>query len=226
MFCPNCGTQLPNEAAFCANCGTRLNPQPEAAPYVAPEAQPQATPYMEPEAPNQGYIPYPPVEGGEPFAEAPKKNKTPLLIGIVAAAVAVVVLLVVLLGGGGGNGSPEAVAEKFFSSVLSGDIEAAEECVHPDMWQDIGGDFEEVGGMMAMFGDSVKFTVNGSEKVTDDERDDVQEMLDQYGIDDKLGDVYAVEISMTVNLFGMEQTETDDILVAEIDGDYYVVEAD
>ena len=27
MFCPNCGTQVTDEAAFCGNCGTRLNPQ-------------------------------------------------------------------------------------------------------------------------------------------------------------------------------------------------------
>ena len=28
MFCPNCGTKLPDEAMFCANCGTKLQAAP------------------------------------------------------------------------------------------------------------------------------------------------------------------------------------------------------
>ena len=28
MFCPNCGTKLPDEAAFCANCGEKLQAAP------------------------------------------------------------------------------------------------------------------------------------------------------------------------------------------------------
>lgn len=237
MFCPNCGNRVADDAAFCGNCGTRLNfqPAPQEAPQTYPEA-PQAyaeAPQPYAEAPqtyapqNEGYIPYAPAEGYVPYPapEAPKKNNLPKLLGIVAAAVAVVVLLVVLLGGGGGNGNPEAVAEKFFDSVMSGDIDGAKECVHPDMWKEIGGEFEELGGMMAMFGDSVKISVNGSENVTDEEFDDVQEMLDEYGIDDKLGEIYSVEVTMTISLFGMEESDTDDVLVAEIDGNCYIVDA-
>lgn len=212
MYCPNCGTQLPDEAAFCGNCGTRLNVQPA----------PQETPVT----PDQGYMPYPPMGEGMPYAapEAPKKNKTPMLIGIIAAAVAVVVLLVVLLGGGG-SGSPEGVAEKFFDSVFSGDMDSAEDCVHPDMWEEISSEFEGMEEMLGMFGDSVKVSVSGSEKVTDDEQEDIQELLDEYGVDEDLGDIYSVEVSITISLMGMEQTESSDVLVAEIGGDYYLVDA-
>ncbi|MBR3592838.1 MAG: zinc-ribbon domain-containing protein [Clostridia bacterium] len=28
MFCPNCGTQIPNNSAFCMNCGKPINPSP------------------------------------------------------------------------------------------------------------------------------------------------------------------------------------------------------
>ncbi len=210
MFCPNCGTQLPDDAGFCGNCGTRLNAQPA----------PQATPAT----PDQGYMPYPPMDQGIPYEmpQAPKKSKLPLLIGIIAAAVAVAVLLVVLLGGGG---SPEGVTEKFFAAVLDGDADAAGECVHPKMWEDIGGDFEELDSMMSMFSDSITFSVGGSEEVTDDEQEYVQEMLDEYGIDEDLGEIYAVEVSMTISMFGMEETQTQDVLVAEIDGDCYIVDA-
>ena len=215
MFCPNCGTQLPDEANFCGTCGTRLNVQP--APQTVPE---------EPMAPQQEYIPYAPVGEVDPYAmpEAPKKKNRSMLIGIIAAVAVVAVLLVLLLGGGG-NGNPEAVAQKFFDSVFSGDIDAAEKCVHPDMREEIFADLDGMEEMLGMFGDSIKITVDGSENVTADEKDDVQELLDEYGINDKLGDIYEVEMTMVINMFGMEQSDTSEILVAEIDGDFYIVDA-
>ena len=218
MFCPNCGTQLPDEAAFCGSCGTRLNVQP--APQPAPQPQ------EDPAYPQPSYTPYPPVGGEIPYQEpeAPKKNNMPKLIGMIAAAVAVVILLVVVFGGGGSN-SPEGVVEKFYDAVLSGDFADAEDCVHPNMWEDIGGDFEEVGELMDMFGDSVTVDVKGSENVTDDEKEDVQEILDDYDIDEKLGEIYEVEVSMTISFMGMEQTETQEMLVAEISGTCYIVDA-
>ena len=52
MFCPNCGTQLPDGSAFCANCGNPL-PQVKADPVYAEPAVPvYAEPvYAEPAAP-------------------------------------------------------------------------------------------------------------------------------------------------------------------------------
>ena len=230
MFCPNCGTQLPEEAAFCGNCGTRVNnrpaPQPyQEQPYQAQPYQPQtyqAQPYQPqpaPMSPEQMYYPY-----GEQVQPAPKKNLLPLLLGLIGGIVVVALLLVFLLGGSGG-GSPEAVAENFFDAVLSGNFDDAEDCVHPDMWEDIGGDFSEMESMMAMFGDSIVFEVLGSENVTDYEEDDVQELLEYYDIDEKLGDIYEVEVAMTSSFMGMEQTETSEVMVAEIGGTYYIVDA-
>ncbi|MBR0311016.1 MAG: zinc-ribbon domain-containing protein, partial [Oscillospiraceae bacterium] len=40
MFCPNCGTQLPDDSAFCENCGVRLGgaaPQPQQPAYQQPQ---------------------------------------------------------------------------------------------------------------------------------------------------------------------------------------------
>ena len=210
MFCPNCGSQLPDEAAFCGNCGTRLNPQPQ------PEADPVA--------PAQTYAPYYAPMGEGEAQPAPKKRNPAALIGIVAAVVSVAILLICLLGGGG-SGSPEGVVEKFFDAVLSGDISDAEDCVHPDMWEDIAGGFEEVESMMAMLGDGITIDVKGSENVTSDEKEDVQDILEDYGIDEKLGDIYEVEVAMTINFMGMEQTDTNDMLVAEVGGTYYIVDA-
>ena len=50
MFCPNCGTQLPDGSQFCSSCGSRIgaaDSQP-----VQPVPQPQSVPY--------GQMPYQP----------------------------------------------------------------------------------------------------------------------------------------------------------------------
>ncbi len=49
MFCPNCGTQLPDSTKFCPNCGAQLAqaqpaPQPEQAPaQPMPQPEPPST---------------------------------------------------------------------------------------------------------------------------------------------------------------------------------------
>lgn len=48
MFCPNCGTQLPDDMKFCTNCGTQVavanQPQGQTASQsAAPSSQPQAS---------------------------------------------------------------------------------------------------------------------------------------------------------------------------------------
>lgn len=40
MFCPNCGTQLPDDARFCGSCGTNLASMGAGAPSAAPAADP------------------------------------------------------------------------------------------------------------------------------------------------------------------------------------------
>ncbi len=48
MFCPNCGTNLPDNAEFCTNCGYNLKTgqAPPARPYAPPSGnQPYGQPY-------------------------------------------------------------------------------------------------------------------------------------------------------------------------------------
>ena len=59
-YCPNCGSQLPDEARFCPNCGTKQPnmenaPAPQPAPVVepSPAPQPQPAPAPAPQEPAQ-----------------------------------------------------------------------------------------------------------------------------------------------------------------------------
>jgi len=52
MFCPKCGTQLPNDAVFCSNCGSSIAAAapvaPQAPTYQAAPVAPQAPTYQAP----------------------------------------------------------------------------------------------------------------------------------------------------------------------------------
>lgn len=77
MFCPNCGSQLPDNARFCLNCGQSLSGAP---------------------APGNAYD-----EEDIAEEELPRRPLWPWIVLCVVAAVAVGVLLFALLGGGFGG---------------------------------------------------------------------------------------------------------------------------
>lgn len=82
-FCSNCGTKLPEGAAFCSGCGTRQ------AIRAQQPAQPQQPAYQQPAY--YGYVP------------AKKKTPVGVFIGIAAAFVVIVAVVggLLLFGGGG-----------------------------------------------------------------------------------------------------------------------------
>jgi hypothetical protein len=114
MFCPNCGTQMPDEARFCPSCGSRMEPErapvtaavpaaeqtPPAArrdAYHEPAAQQTAGAYQQPaqEAacqpvyrdPDPQYPPHSPYPQPAP---QPRKNRG-LVIAVIVLAVLVVI---------------------------------------------------------------------------------------------------------------------------------------
>lgn len=80
MFCPNCGTKLPDGAVFCSNCGTKVQVAP-AAPVVEPVVEPvtepvTAQPVAEPVA--EPVTAQPVAEPEQPaFEEAPVFEEIP-----------------------------------------------------------------------------------------------------------------------------------------------------
>lgn len=78
MFCPNCGTNVPEGANACPNCGTFLNAAP-----AAPEAPVyQAPPVQQP------YYNAAPVYQAAPVGGDPALAKSILVFGILAIAFA------------------------------------------------------------------------------------------------------------------------------------------
>lgn len=142
MFCPNCGTNNEEGAAFCANCGTSLTVdvnqvQPEAPSAQAPVTE---TPVAQVDNQAQGAYTQQPVDGqqvyGEPHltyateqqAAAPAGAKpfklpfkvTKKLIIISSAVAAVIVAFIVFLCVGSSVTNYKKTAEKY--------VRAVEEC--------------------------------------------------------------------------------------------------
>lgn len=146
MFCPYCGTQLPDGSAFCGNCGKPLSQQP--AGNAAPAAQPAGMPPAP--APQPGNVPPAPAPqpGNEPPATPPDFNqqapfdtkpaKKPfqvtrgMTIGILAVAVVAVVAIVLAVtgvfgGGGAGESSANGVADRLggvYNNLLQSDFDS------------------------------------------------------------------------------------------------------
>ena len=117
MFCPVCGSKLPDGASFCANCGNRVTGNVPAGhvaagqqPYQAQSQYQSGPQYQAPQPPNGG------------------KSNTALIVGIVVAVVAVVAIVVVLVvvnpfGSGGAESSSSSSAS---ASSLSSSSSATE----------------------------------------------------------------------------------------------------
>ena len=90
MFCLNCGKEIPDNSTVCQFCGA-VQPQAQQVPPQAPQQAPQQTPYSAPQqapfnSPQQAPYGAPqqqPFPSFAPPTPTKKKNKTPMIIGIV-----------------------------------------------------------------------------------------------------------------------------------------------
>ena len=209
MFCPYCGTQLPDGSAFCGNCGKPLSQQP--AGNAAPAAQPAGMPPVP--APQPGNVPpaSAPQPGNVPPATPPDFNQqTPfdakpakkpfqvtrgMTIGILAVAVVAVVAIVLavtgVFGGGSGESSATAVADKLgglYNDLLQSDFDS-------DAFESFGN------GMLNLYPDEV---VDGQlESMGYDSREDFSETLGQnygYGMSYYSDDLSYMTIEIDVTL--------------------------
>ena len=116
MFCPNCGTQVPQGALFCPSCGKAM---PSAAAPQAEPVQPQPA-QPQPQAGGGNTPPVPPVPPASSTPpKAPKKGPFPVklavaLVGVVAVAVVAVAAVKVL---GGAMADPKDTLDDALNST-------------------------------------------------------------------------------------------------------------
>ena len=147
MYCPHCGSQLPDGAAFCGHCGKPVAPQPVAgaaqptasspqpAPAPSPVSGPQSAP---PFAAAPGSVPpsVPPAPAGQsPFDVKPPKKPfrvtRGMTIGILAVAMVAVMAIVLAVSGvfgGGAHKSAQGIADQtdaLFDDLMQSDFDSA-----------------------------------------------------------------------------------------------------
>jgi hypothetical protein len=157
-FCPDCGTQLPEETKFCTNCGARVMaeentpPAPPAppgpvaqGPPVSPEGgvAPPSPPGVQPGVPGQ-FAPPPPAGYETTAMGAPpaKRGKGALIAGIIGGVVVVAGIVVLILfltvfsGGGGGTNDPTALASKYMNALQGKNTDSYMDCFQADYLAD------------------------------------------------------------------------------------------
>lgn len=147
MYCPHCGSQLPDGAAFCGHCGTPVAPQPVAGAAQPNASVPQPAPAPSPVAGQQFAPPFaaapgsvppgvPPAPAGQsPFDVKPPKKPfrvtRGMTIGIFAVAVVAVVAIVLAVSGvfgGGAHKSAQGIADQtdaLFDDLMQSDFDSA-----------------------------------------------------------------------------------------------------
>lgn len=163
-FCPNCGTQLPDDAGFCTNCGNRFESQPQPQPqqqapnnqygYQAPNGQ---APYGQ--VPNNQYgyqapnnqAPYGQAPNNQygyqaPNAQAPKKES--IITKTIAKIKGMDKKKLLVFGGAILAGiiaivvalslltGPKALARKYVNAYLKGNAKQYVNCMPSYMFED------------------------------------------------------------------------------------------
>ena len=237
MFCPNCGTQLPDGSKFCGKCGAQLGSAP------APQTPPQT----------------PPSYGGAPVTPGvppqKSKGKTGLIVALVAA-VAVVALAIwgiVSCVGGGGHGSAQAVADGVNSAVntvIDGDFSAdaiqkgmnglidlmPQEAVENSLAQQ-GMTREDLDDEMStMLGSAdqlsavasladIKFSTSVGAPLDSDELASVNEDLAEAGMSANVTEGNHISFSIEASALGQTQSQDMDesgLYAINIDGSWYL----
>lgn len=165
MFCPKCGNQLPDGAAFCASCGSPLNAQP-----VAPV---EATAPTQPVVPEMVDIPGEPVMndmtmqspmGGQfmPQSQAPitnqmstmakpKKSKAPLFIilGVSVLLIAIIAIVLILVFSDDDNNDKPASGNEAQSTTSEQESSTEEETTTDS--SNNGGDYSDAEDLVKDF---------------------------------------------------------------------------
>ena len=176
-FCPNCGTQLADDAVFCSGCGTNLGPQ------VNTQQPPYSDDQYGYQAPNYGYdqAPQSAPKAKKKFDLKNISKKKLIILGgaLLAVILAVILTFTFLIG-------PRALARRCANAYMNGNAKQYVNCLPSFYWDDYEEKQEAIEDYEDTFED-IKDDVKNSkiekivvQKLTKDEREDFEDRIEYY----------------------------------------------
>ncbi len=225
-FCGNCGTQLPDDANVCGNCGTNVAQM--AAP-AAPVAPASAAPAENASTPGENVVSAVKDKAGD-FIGKMKSDKKfmTMVIAIAGGAVTLIAVLIVLLCVLGG-GYEKAIQNRYDAAL--GDYDAYIDCYPESYWDEHDmqdeEEFEErLEGLFDDYFDEIDydFEVVDEDEISGSAYSSLKDRIhERWGVSRKdIGDAYKVAVLMNTEIDDEDNYTLDDLIVVEIDGDWYV----
>lgn len=228
MFCKNCGTENPDNAAFCKDCGAQLEQPEEGGPSPAGSE----TTFTQPPDP----APAPGPVSPPPSPTAASRYKGIGIAAVAVAAIAVIVLLVNLLGGR----SYKDTVNRLFDAVMDLDARAIVDLIPEDvveeaveesgygsrngLIQSLEEQLNSSGGTLLGYlsqGLKLDFTVVGDEDLSGEQlRQLRQSYEDRYDVDIKGAKTVTVEISY--ELLGFSESQSTQVSVIQVGRSWYL----
>lgn len=186
MFCPKCGTQLPDGAEFCSSCGSDLRKKSAEAFPKNKQSKKEL-----------------------PDLDASKFNKRWTIIAAFIVVLIIIIALVKSCGSSstdgtsdkkgdsdGGNSKVEKLLDEYSSAILKRDVEKYIKCFPSDMSESLKNEFKEYRGgdktMHSQFafvndveeyhGTTFEYTLT-YDNVTQLSQDEVSNLCAEYGLD-------------------------------------------
>lgn len=221
MFCGNCGTQNPDNAAFCKQCGTQLR-KPVRTPAPAPGSRA-------------------PVERRTP-ARRPASGRGQLdsskLVVIGAIALAAIILLGAIFWMFGGR-SYKATVKQFVSATFDGNAskimklipdklieEAMKEGGYrnrSEMAKELDNALNsQLSSVKLLMGDkwSYSYKITAAEKVSESQLEKLKNNYGQFNV--KISDAMTVKVELTIKAMGLENSDSMDIGLVKSGSSWYI----
>ena len=203
MFCSKCGAQNPGNAKFCIKCGEKMATTDVASATVS----------------NLNEL---------------VKDKRKLIMA-AAAALAVILLFSLLFGGRGYKKTANEFMDSFVNCDAKGIVDLLPNKLIQQLLEEEGygkndkklliaelqDELDSTMGYMAMFGEyKLDYKIQGTQNVSKDQLSYIKGNYKEIGI--KVSAAKTVEVTMTIDVLGMSQTENVSLTVIKIGGSWYI----
>jgi len=251
-YCKNCGNQLSDSAAFCGNCGmaTSANPTPvqeatseipatQGTPVTGETSAAQGTPVTGETSTAQGTpvtgegsasqdIPYNTAAYARPVND---RNRKTGIIAFIVIIVLAFLLLYMLVFRNFFGGSYKTPVKNLISAIEDQDIKKLYKALPDYQVKELkdeiddyyDGDIEEFWSSSMLEDISIDYKIEDKEKLSKDELSDMEdEIKDYYDEKVNVSAGYELDVEFTMEIFGMEETDSTNITVVKMDGKWVI----